>query len=58
VHDRPADALAGAADELIEENRRRGIVPDPLTAGARWSCEDDIPTSVLFRAIEAAAGVG
>jgi hypothetical protein len=63
VPDRPDDgladdALADPADALLEDNRRRGIVPDPLTAGARWSCEDDIPTSVLFRAIEAVAGAG
>jgi hypothetical protein len=60
VPDRPDAAPAGADDELLDrlldDHRLRGIVPDPLTASARWTHEDDIPRSMLFRAIEAAAG--
>jgi hypothetical protein len=40
-------------EKLIEENRRRGVVPDSLTAGARWKREADIPDDVYFRALEA-----
>ncbi|MDP2955017.1 MAG: DUF222 domain-containing protein [Longimicrobiales bacterium] len=39
---------------LVEENRRRGVEPDWRTAGARWKREDDIPSDVYFRALEAA----
>jgi len=45
----PRDLVAA----LIEENRRRGVDPGPLTAGARWKREADIPDSVYFRALEA-----
>ena len=39
---------------LVEANRRRGVEPDWRTAGARWKREDDIPSDVYFRALEAA----
>ena len=39
---------------LLEANRRRGVEPDWRTAGARWKREDDFPSDVYFRALEAA----
>ena len=52
------DHLASAliASALIAENRRRGIDPDAWTAGARWKREADIPSRVLFQALEALEG--
>ena len=47
----PPDPVAA----LIEDNRSRGVDPDFLTAGARWTREADIPDSVYFRALEALA---
>jgi hypothetical protein len=38
---------------LIDANRRLGIVPDPMTLGARWRGEADIPLDVYCRASEA-----
>jgi len=42
--------------ELMEQNRRCGVRPDGLTAGARWKREADIPDQIYFRALEAVAG--
>ncbi len=39
---------------LVEANRRRGAEPDWRTAGARWKREDDTPSDIYFRALEAA----
>jgi hypothetical protein len=44
---------AEPARALIRENRRRGVDPGPLTAGARWKRERDIPDRVYFGALEA-----
>ncbi|MFQ5747682.1 MAG: DUF222 domain-containing protein [Gemmatimonadota bacterium] len=43
---------------LIDGNRRLGIEPDGLTAGARWKRQVDIPDRVYFRAVEAVLGRG
>jgi hypothetical protein len=40
-------------DTLIDQQRRRGIAPDPATLGSRWPREADIPADVYFRACEA-----
>jgi len=41
------------AEALEVQNRRRGIDPGPLDAGARWKREGDVPDRVWFRALEA-----
>ena len=40
-------------DDLVRDNRRRGIRPDPWRRGPRWKREADIPTAVLLSAMEA-----
>ncbi|HUH12092.1 MAG TPA: DUF222 domain-containing protein [Longimicrobiales bacterium] len=40
-------------DDLVRDNRKRGIRPDPCRRGLRWKREADIPTGVLLRAMEA-----
>ena len=40
-------------EELVEQNRLRGVSPDGWTAGVRWKREDDIPDQIYFRALEA-----
>lgn len=44
---------SGRVEELLEENRRRGVDPGPHTASARWKREMDIPGEVLWPAEEA-----
>jgi hypothetical protein len=38
---------------LLEENRQRGVEPDPWALGGRWRTEDDIPDRIYFGAMEA-----
>jgi hypothetical protein len=38
---------------LLEENRQRGVKPDPWALGAHWKKEDDIPNRIYFGAMEA-----
>ena len=42
-------------DDMIDDNRARGVVPDWRTASARWKGVGDVPDAVYFRAME---GVG
>jgi hypothetical protein len=56
----PGEDLVGAPDlgeklvkTLVDENRQRGVEPDPWALGARWKREEDIPDSVYFGAMEA-----
>ena len=39
--------------ELEAENRRRGIGPGPLTAGARWQGRRQVPDEIWYAALEA-----
>ena len=39
--------------ELEAENRRRGIGPGPLTAGARWTGRRQVPDEIWYAALEA-----
>ena len=50
---RPPELGPDPLEELIRQHRRRGVVPDPDTAGARWRYARDIPDEVYFRATEA-----
>ena len=45
----PADPVR----TLLHGNRRRGVRPHSMTAGARWRREADIPADVYLRASEA-----
>jgi hypothetical protein len=38
---------------LLEENRQRGVEPDPCALGAHWKKEEDIPDRIYFGAMEA-----
>jgi hypothetical protein len=38
---------------LLEENRQRGVEPDPWALGGRWRKEADIPDRIYFGAMEA-----
>lgn len=48
-----AGTLEALVDDLLAENRRRGVDPDGWTPSARWKREGDIPNRVLFGALEA-----
>jgi len=60
----PSDSVASAdsvpstdpVEALLAENRRRGIEPDYATARSTYKLDRDIPTSILFPAMEAAEG--
>ena len=45
-------------EALVRENEARGVEPDFLTSAARYKREDDIPSVVLIRALEALEGSG
>ena len=47
------EATAHPVETLMEENQRKGAVPDGLTASARWEREADIPDEVSSGAWEA-----
>lgn len=52
----PSPLVPGGGDPvraLVAENRRAGVEPDLLTAGARWKREADVPDRVWRRAREA-----
>ncbi|MHB1193225.1 MAG: hypothetical protein ACYC6F_09280, partial [Longimicrobiales bacterium] len=38
---------------LLRDNRRRGIHPDWHTTQPRWRHDDDIPTALLVRTLQA-----
>ena len=44
------------AEKLMEENRRKGTVPDGWTASAKWKGEADIPDELSSSAWEAMLG--
>jgi hypothetical protein len=41
------------AEPLIQENRAHGIEPDFRTSSARYKRDDDIPSELILRALEA-----
>jgi hypothetical protein len=47
------DLGEGLVTRLLEENRQRGVEPDPWALGGRWKREEDIPDRVYFGAMEA-----
>lgn len=48
-----AEGGEGPAAAVVRENRRRGVRPGPMTAGARWMREGDIPRALYYAALEA-----
>ena len=43
-------------EALVRENEARGVEPDFLTSTARYKREDDVPQTILMRALEALDG--
>ena len=52
----PAPVPAHPVEKLMDENRRKGTVPDGWTASARWEREADIPDELSSSAWEAMLG--
>ena len=40
-------------EALVQQNRLRGVEVGPLTSAAKYKHEDDIPTTVVMRALRA-----
>jgi hypothetical protein len=50
---KPPERGGRLLETLIQENRQRGVEPNPWALGARWKREEDIPDRVYFGALEA-----